>query len=187
MEFKLTESKSLQKTHLLSPLGDRNANLWGHFLLSSNGFFIWGIEISRKFTFDLYYTLESIRAEFFSSGEKMEINFCLAIFNVFGIDFNIIEKILALTFNSEQLKTITNTYKSDIFLKYDLNESKPMEVILTIFSCSHKKKSVFCQYLFTYLTKLVIEGLLLPSLVSGTKNIVIIQTDKIPTLMEFIV
>ena len=112
MEFKLIESKSLQKTHLLSPLGDRNAYLWGHFLLSSDGFFIWEIEISRKFTFDLYYTLESIRAEFyfFSSGEKMKINFCLAIFNVFGIDFNIIEKILALNFNSEQLKNITNTY-----------------------------------------------------------------------------
>lgn len=35
MEFKLTESKSLQKAHLLSPLGDWNAYLWGHFLLYS--------------------------------------------------------------------------------------------------------------------------------------------------------
>ena len=60
MEFKLTESKSLQKAHLLSPLGDWNAYLWGHFLLHSDSFFIWEIEMSRKFTFDLYYTFESI-------------------------------------------------------------------------------------------------------------------------------
>lgn len=43
-------------------------------------------------------------------GKKMKINFCLVIFNnIFDINFNKMEKALALNFNSEQLKNIINT------------------------------------------------------------------------------